>query len=102
MMKERKLYGFAKVFAEKTHCPQGHEYSPENTRRGDRGERICRACKLARTKTWIKKQGPNYRRDRAIMAFISWLDKTYTVDMGVDNRSNKYALKALAEKYNTR
>lgn len=29
--------------ARKTHCPKGHEYTDENTRR-HRGKRICRAC----------------------------------------------------------
>ena len=33
--------------ANKTHCPQGHEYTPENTRI-KRGGRMCRVCdKLA-------------------------------------------------------
>ena len=27
----------------KTHCPQGHEYTPENTRVG-RGKRYCKTC----------------------------------------------------------
>lgn len=33
--------------ASKTHCPQGHEYTPENTRiykRGNWTERLCRRC----------------------------------------------------------
>ena len=31
----------------KTHCPAGHEYTPENTYRppGDPGHRICRTCR---------------------------------------------------------
>jgi hypothetical protein len=29
----------------KTHCPYGHEYSPENTRIDKSGWRQCRACK---------------------------------------------------------
>ena len=33
-----------------THCPQGHEYTPENTRVGD-GSRRCRACISSRQKT---------------------------------------------------
>lgn len=32
----------------KTHCPQGHEYTPENTYfRSNRNQRDCRACRLA-------------------------------------------------------
>lgn len=31
----------------KTHCPQGHEYSPENTYRYG-NQRDCRACRLAK------------------------------------------------------
>jgi hypothetical protein len=32
---------------ERTHCPKGHEYTPENTKvkkRGSRGSRSCKAC----------------------------------------------------------
>lgn len=29
---------------ERTHCPQGHPYSPENTRIGGKGEKVCRTC----------------------------------------------------------
>jgi hypothetical protein len=35
--------GLSAVNAVKTHCPQGHEYTPENTRLY-RGRRYCRAC----------------------------------------------------------
>lgn len=28
-----------------THCPQGHEYTAENTRLSKRGQRSCRTCK---------------------------------------------------------
>jgi hypothetical protein len=36
--------------AAKTHCKQGHEYTPENTRLDKRGCRICRTCTRARKK----------------------------------------------------
>ena len=32
----------------KTHCPQNHEYSPENTRITSVGGRTCRACERRR------------------------------------------------------
>jgi hypothetical protein len=28
----------------RTHCPEGHEYTPENTIIGSKGERVCRLC----------------------------------------------------------
>lgn len=34
--------------ARKTHCPEGHEFSPENTYTNPRGWRKCRVCILAR------------------------------------------------------
>lgn len=37
-------FGAAATNARKTHCPQGHEYTPENTYR-DEGRRVCRICK---------------------------------------------------------
>lgn len=33
--------------ARRTHCPQGHEYTPENTRVSGRNQRNCRACARA-------------------------------------------------------
>jgi hypothetical protein len=37
----------------KTHCPQGHEYAGDNLRvHGTR--RVCRACQIARARTWRK------------------------------------------------
>lgn len=42
--------GFAAVNTSKTHCPQGHEYTAENTYLNPNpdGGRICRTCKRAR------------------------------------------------------
>ena len=32
----------------KTHCPQGHEYTPENTRIDKKGAQTCRECNRLR------------------------------------------------------
>jgi hypothetical protein len=47
----------------KTHCPQGHEYTPENTRICNKGKRNCRACARAR---FHATKVPRPRRPRAV------------------------------------
>ena len=42
--KGRQNYVMAERQRAVTHCPRGHPYSPENTRIGARGGRLCRAC----------------------------------------------------------
>lgn len=37
---------------ETTHCPQGHEYTPENTYIPPKGGRYCRTCGRAKTQAW--------------------------------------------------
>ena len=37
-------------WAAKTHCPQDHEYSPENTFINKKGARVCLTCKRAATR----------------------------------------------------
>jgi HNH endonuclease len=45
----------------KTHCPSGHEYTPENTRIDERGSRQCRKCR--------HEQACRYREEhRALLA----------------------------------
>lgn len=34
----------------KTHCPKGHEYNEQNTRKTKDGKRVCRVCDRERTK----------------------------------------------------
>lgn len=53
--------------ARRTHCPQGHEFTPGNTYQTKRGRR-CRTCSLARSAAWRKKhpgyQSPSHRTER--------------------------------------
>lgn len=42
--------------AEVTHCPQGHEYTPENTYTTKKGSRHCIACSRQRTREWRKRK----------------------------------------------
>ncbi len=56
--------GMGAYNADKTHCPQGHPYTPENTyyfvsQKGKfRRSRICRTC----NKEYQKKRNKTYRR----------------------------------------
>ena len=49
--------GIAAVNASRTHCPKGHEYTPQNTYTYD-GFRECRSCALVRMR--------NYKRNRKL------------------------------------
>lgn len=42
-MRDRVRHG-THFWANRTHCPHGHEYTPENTYIDKRGSRNCRAC----------------------------------------------------------
>lgn len=54
---------FSATNARKTHCPQGHEYSVENTRRDNKNRRYCKACGRIRDKVRAPKR-KQQRRDR--------------------------------------
>lgn len=44
--------------AKRTHCPKGHEYSPENIIRTKRNERVCRECnRISCSRQNAKKKG---------------------------------------------
>lgn len=40
---------------ERTHCPHGHEYTPENTYRKDDGWRRCVECRRIYTREAVRK-----------------------------------------------
>lgn len=48
--------GFVGQNLRKTHCPQGHEYTKENTYLTRRGERNCRACRKLPAKIQYHKE----------------------------------------------
>lgn len=45
----------------KTHCPQGHEYTLENTRIGPKGKRYCRICTRRHVKNSIRRRNERER-----------------------------------------
>lgn len=46
-----------------THCPQGHEYTPENTYSSKRGERDCRICRRVRGTEWARNKRARIRAE---------------------------------------
>jgi hypothetical protein len=48
----RRGDGWSGLNARKTHCPKGHPYDADNTRRNNRGERLCRKCTAAAFAAW--------------------------------------------------
>ncbi|MBD3004511.1 hypothetical protein [Streptomyces sp. 5-10] len=57
--------GFAAENARKTHCPQGHEYTEENTLIQVNGWRQCRTCNRGHSKTYVSTDEYRARRREA-------------------------------------
>lgn len=51
---------------DKTHCPQGHEYTPENTYLDKKGGRFCRACHKVKTREAYRAKSPTYGIPRPV------------------------------------
>lgn len=47
---------FQAINAAKTHCPQGHEYTSDNTYVNPNGSRECRTCRSNRQRAWRAKR----------------------------------------------
>ena len=47
------------INARKTHCIRGHELTPENTRTGHRGGRVCRTCQNAHLRAYYHRNKPS-------------------------------------------
>lgn len=56
--------GFSAVNARKTHCPQGHQFTPENTYTQSDGRRRCRKCRQATNRASSRRYRESRRSDR--------------------------------------
>lgn len=48
----RRTVFFNRANGRKTHCPEGHPYTPENTYRQGNGARECRECRRERSRAY--------------------------------------------------
>lgn len=62
----------------KSHCPHGHEYTPENTYYPPRGSYVCRACNRAKTRTHMRSRGPGQRRAHYLKKY-GWTPEDFDV-----------------------
>jgi hypothetical protein len=46
---------WARKHAERTHCPNGHEFTEENTLRYP-GKRMCRTCNIEKSRAWRERR----------------------------------------------
>ena len=54
-------------YATRTHCKNGHEFTPENTRIGVQGDRVCRQCARERTQ---RRDNDRVARQKAAREFM--------------------------------
>lgn len=52
-----RSHGIHQEHKSRTHCPQGHEYTPENTLRS-RGRRYCKVCAKVHRDRWLERDRP--------------------------------------------
>lgn len=50
-------------FAERTHCVNGHEFTPENTYLRPTGGRACKACRVVNKLRWKQRQNVGSPRE---------------------------------------
>ena len=58
----------------KTHCAQGHEYTPENTAVNNRGQTFCRICSRIRASRY-KAQNPDVVKAHRAKYHPVWQEK---------------------------
>jgi hypothetical protein len=59
------MAGHGRNNAGKTHCPQGHEYSPENTYVDSNGHRWCRVCSREHSAAYQRRKRRRQREQKA-------------------------------------
>ncbi len=55
----------------KTHCPNEHEYSPENTYINTKGSRVCRTCDRENGKAYMRRMRKNKRLQTCISILLA-------------------------------
>jgi hypothetical protein len=68
----------SEINAAKTHCPQGHEYTPENTYLQPKGSRACRVC----LRESNRRQAAKRRAERPPKRVPCWEDFVEKTDGG--------------------
>lgn len=64
---KQKVVASTRARAERrTHCPNGHEYTPENTYRSKPGDKRCRACANDRSRLVFASETPEQREARRV------------------------------------
>lgn len=74
-----------------THCKQGHEYTPENTKVNGKRGRQCRECARVATRAYSR------RRDEAVRRAVKALGTTHPVYWAEHGYSLNTALRILNE-----
>lgn len=88
--------GWAAINANKTHCPQGHEYTKENTRIAD-GSRDCRICD--KNSSIIKARSNGVREMGTYRPALSKLTFELAEEIRAKYIPRKYSQLKLAEEY---
>lgn len=73
--------GWAGKNARKTHCPHGHEYTPDNTKLRN-GSRTCRACRSAKNAEKLRRRRARLRERRLATGWVPWARVAKKVDPG--------------------
>lgn len=85
-----KSHGIHQIHKRRTHCPRGHEYTPENTMRS-RGRRYCRACAKEHTRRSRERHGEKYRANQRAKYHADPAVRARALERQRENRARKRA-----------